>query len=352
MTMTGTGTLMESSTAMGVELIEPTDQRWSDMLAVRHDFYHSPLYCSLEADRLDGEAFAAYVDRPGVRLLLPLIRRAIPGSDDFDVVSPYGYPSPLSSCDDAALLHEAFRAVVNALGEQGYVSAFVRLHPLLELPAAAFDGLGTLVDHGETVSIDLRQSDDEQWLEMRSRYRSFLNRSARLGLRAYMDETGEHIDRFVDLYLDTMRRQNAAPEYFFTRDYLTALWERLGDDAHLGVVEVGGEVVSAALFTQTDGIVQYHLSGTDESALALSPLKIVINHARQWATDRGAQHLHLGGGLGGTQDSLMQFKSGFSRRRHAFRTWRVVLDEDRYALLSGAEPGASGYFPAYRASRR
>ena len=30
-----------------------------------------------------------------------------------------------------------------------------------------------------------------------------------------MDDTGEHLDRFITLYLDTMRRQNAAAEYFF-----------------------------------------------------------------------------------------------------------------------------------------
>lgn len=343
--------LRDTGTAMRAELIEPTDPRWQDMLALRHDVYHLPGYGRLESMRLGGEVFGAYVEQPGVRLLLPLIRRPVPHGDAFDVVSPYGYPSPLAQFTDVALLHQALAAVVHTLRDRGFVSLFVRLHPILELPAAAFAGLGDLVDHGQTVSIDLRGSDDEQWRAMRSRYRSFLNRSARLGHRAYMDDSGEHLDRFVDMYLATMRRQNAAAEYFFSRDYLTGLWHDLRGHMHLGVVEIDGVVVSAGLFAECDGIVQYHLSGTDERALAASPLKILIDHTRQWATSRGAEYLHLGGGLGGAQDSLMQFKAGFSGQRHTFTTWRVVLDEQRYTALSDADSDPAGFFPAYRRTR-
>jgi len=334
---------------MHVDLIEPTDRRWRDTLAmIRHDFYHLPGYVSLESSRLGGTAVAAYVEQPGVRLVLPLIRRAIPGSDAFDVVSPYGYPSPIAQFEDVALVRGAFSAVAQTLREQGFVSMFVRLHPILELPDGAFTGLGTLIVHGQTVSIDLRQNEAEQWRGIRARYRTFLNRSARLGHRAFMDDTGEHFDRFITLYLETMRRHNAAPEYFFSRDYLSGLWQQLRGHVHLGVVEVNGLIVCAGLFGESSGIVQYHLSGTDEQALALSPLKILIDYARCWATRRGANVLHLGGGVGGAQDSLMHFKAGFSDRRHLFKTWGVVLDEQRYAELSGGALRSTDFFPAYR----
>jgi hypothetical protein len=84
---------------------------------------------------------------------------------------------------------------------------------------------------------------------------------------------------------------------------------------------------------ESSGIVQYHLSGTEGRALELSQLKILINCARRWATRRGATVLHLGGGVGSAQDSLMHFKPGFSDRRHFFKTWHVALDEQRYADL-------------------
>ena len=334
---------------MHVDLIEPTDRRWRDTLTmVRHDFYHLPDYVSLESSRLGGTAVAAYVEQPGVRLLLPVICRAIPGSDAFDLVSPYGYPSPIAQFEDVALLRGAFSAVMQTLREQGFVSMFVRLHPILELPDGAFTGLGTLVEHGQTVSIDLRQNETEQWRGIRARFRTSLNRSERLGHRAFMDDTGEHFDRFITLYLDTMRRQNAAAEYFYSRDYLSRLWLELRGHMHLGVVEIDGSIVCAGLFGESNGIVQYHLSGTDEQALELSPLKILINYGRRWATQRGADVLHLGGGVGSAQDSLMHFKAGFSDRRHLFKTWRVVLDEQQYTEISGKGPEPTGFFPAYR----
>jgi hypothetical protein len=39
------------------------------------------------------------------------------------------------------------------------------------------------------------------------------HRSQRLGHRVFMDDIGEHLDRFITLYLDTMRRPNADAEY-------------------------------------------------------------------------------------------------------------------------------------------
>jgi Acetyltransferase (GNAT) domain len=270
-----------------------------------------------------------------VRLLLPVIRRAIPGSDAFDLVSPYGYPSPIARFEDVALLRGAFSAIVQTLRERGFVSMFVRLHPILELPAGALTDLGTLVEHGQTVSIDLRQNEAEQWRGIRARYRTFLNRSERLGHRVFMDDTGEHLDRFITLYLDTMRRQNAAAEYFFSRDYLSGLWQRLRGHVHLGVVEIEGSVVCAGLFGESNGIVQYHLSGTEEQALQLSPLPFCT-----WVAELAAPRIRF-------CTSSPVSPTG----RHFFKTWHVVLDEQRYAKISVGALRSTGSFPAYRGSK-
>nr|WP_238997377.1 GNAT family N-acetyltransferase [Mycolicibacterium sp. CBMA 361] len=256
-------------------------------------------------------------------MLMPLIRRSIPGSDACDLISPYGYASPIAQFDDVALLRGALSAVVQNLRDSGSVSLFARLHPILELPDGAFKDLGVLVEHGQTVSINLRQNDTRQWNGIRYSHRRSVNHSERSGHRAFIDDTGEHFDRFITLYL-------------------------LRENLHLCVVEIDGSIACAGLFGETDGIVQYHLSGDDEQTLRLSPSKFMINHVRQWATQRGAEVLHLGGGVGGANDSLMFFKAGFSHCRRPFKTWRVVLDERRYAELSGADPDPTGFFPAYR----
>lgn len=85
-------------------------------------------------------------------------------------------------------------------------------------------------------------------------------------------------------------------------------------------------------------------------------MKTLMDFVRWWAKERGNQTLHLGGGLGGREDALFDFKAGFSEGRYPFRTWRVVADEVAYRALGddwasrhgAASDGAEGFFPAYR----
>jgi hypothetical protein len=73
---------------------------------------------------------------------------------------------------------------------------------------------------------------------------------------------------------------------------------------------------------------------------------------RRWAAERGDRVIHLGGGRGGSNDSLFAFKARFSPRRHEFYTGRWVLDPRRYDRLAQLAPDPDpGYFPPYRAPR-
>ena len=85
-------------------------------------------------------------------------------------------------------------------------------------------------------------------------------------------------------------------------------------------MELEGRIISAGLFAETSGIVQYHLSGTDEGFLAYSPLKTMVDFVRRWAKGRGNRVFHLDSGVGGKGNSLFAFKAGFSRTRHPFYT--------------------------------
>jgi hypothetical protein len=130
---------------MHVEIIEPTDQRWRDTLAtIRHDFYQLPDYVSLDSARL------------GAGRLPPTSSSLACG------------------CFCRSFVERFPAAMVS-------ISFPVRLHPILKLPDGAFTGRGTLVGHGQTVSIDLRQNEAEQWHGIRARYRTSLNRSERPG---------------------------------------------------------------------------------------------------------------------------------------------------------------------------
>ena len=118
---------------------------------------------------------------------------------------------------------------------------------------------------------------------------------------------------------------------------------------------VDGQVVAACLFMSHHGIVHPHLAGTSTAYLPMSPLKVMWDDVRKWAADRGDSLIHLGGGRGGSSDSLFEFKARFSPRRHQFYTGRWILDPRRFDILA-RQAGVTtdtqlGYFPPYRAPR-
>jgi len=329
--------------------------RWDSVLReTPHDFYHLPAYAALCAAQERGEARALYVEDGGRSVLLPLIVREIPGSAGHDAISPYGYPGPLvCGTDDPEFLPEALIAGMAALRAAGIVSVFVRLHPLLN--ASPPEGVGKVVLHGDTVSVDLTLAGTTLWAQMRYNHRRDITKAVKSGLVARMDRGFERYGGFERVYRATMDRRSADPFYLFGDEYFGGLRDALGDRLHLCVVEKGDAIAAAGLFVETDGIVQYHLGGTDEAFSRDEPSKLMFHFVCGWAKERGNRHLHLGGGVGGANDSLLHFKAGFSPRRHPFRTLRVVIDEGEYRrLVTARNPSLNpemlgDFFPRYRA---
>ena len=150
-----------------------------------------------------------------------------------------------------------------------------------------------------------------------------------------LDREQRHLPEFVALYHETMRRVKAEQSYFFDATYFTDLAKSLGPVLKLFVVKMpDGEVISGGLFTLCEGIVQYHLGGTRNTALKLSPMVLMFETVRRWANENGAHTFHLGGGVGAKTDSLFQFKAHFSRQRHEFVTWRWIVAPEAYRELS------------------
>lgn len=354
---------------MHVTQLTPADPRWADTVhATRHDFYTLPGYAALTGRVDRGEPVGVLVEDGASRLLLPLLLREIPGVDDEapprDAVSPYGYPGLVIDHrtpgeDASAFAGDALRAAVRSLAEGGIVSAFVRMNPLLPVDGQALSRVGTIVDHGRTVSIDLTRDEPDLFRELRSNHRRNIARLDKLGFTYDMETDLDErtIDDFLLVYTETMDRLGAAPSYYVDRRYLRELSAALDGRIMVMLVRLHGEAAAAGLFTEVDGIVQYHLGGTRTSFLSWSPNKGMFTRAAHWARPRGNRILHLGGGLGGREDALFDFKAGFSPDRHPFRSLRIIIDPVAYGELarrweersgSIASP-PDGFFPAYRA---
>lgn len=337
------------------ELVSAEDPRWREVLGmVRHDVYHRPEYVTYDAAG-SGEPFAFLFTEGDLCLLVPLVLREVPGAGAVDATSPYGYPGPVSNAplDDEGFWGRACAALIEALRERGAITCFLRLHPLLPLRLDVLGRHGRLVQHGHTVSIDLRAPEEVQWGDVRKRDRNYVNRAARAGMTVTFDDWAL-LPAVARAYAETMELRGAGAAYRFDVADFERLHEAVGDDLHLVAVHHEGEVVSGVLVLERSGIVQLHLGGTRDSARHLHSNKLETDAVRRWAGARGNAVMHLGGGLGGHEDSLFRFKSGFSSARNAFFTWRAVLDVAAHDALvadrgqEGSDRTGADFFPAYR----
>lgn len=348
---------------MIAELLSPQDPRWGEALqSLPHDVYHLPAYASFLARYEGGEAVALLVRSGEAALLVPLLLKEVPEELGalgrwLDATSPYGYASPvLTPGVPATVAGDLFRAGQDVLAAAGVVCGFLRMHPLFPLPPGAAERAGTLVQHGQTVWVDLTDGAETACGAIRSNQRYDIRKLKRAGFEPEVDRW-ERFDAFVETYLETMRRLSAHDSYLFSTEYFQGLRDALGSALHLvSVASPTGDLAAAGLFSELNGVVQYLFSGTAEAHLRQAPTKLMLEHAIRWSAERGNRVLHLGGGVGGREDSLFNFKAGFSRLRSDFHSLRVVYDRERYehlisrhaSSLNGEEI-APGFFPPYRA---
>lgn len=357
---------------MDIQTIELSKPLWSQTLQkLRHDFYHLPEYVNLEAKRTKTTAEAILITDDENIFFLPYLWRRCDDLFDgelvtqevFDVVSPYGYPGFLlneAATNTPEFLGKAIDNLTQVWRDRQICSAFLRLHPILNADVNNLVNNEYVKINGETISVNLKLDDSEIWHLTRPEHRTKINRCKRNGFTAKIVSFKQNIRLFNEIYEETMERVEAAKVYFFGEEYFREIADSLGEKLHLCIVELNEEVACAGLFAECCGIIQYHLGGTRTSFLKQAPSTLMFDYVRFWAKERGNEVLHLGGGLGGSQDSLHHFKAGFSKQRHDFLTIRLIVDEKKYhhlvkirAKSLNTQPEEllkSGFFPAYRSS--
>jgi hypothetical protein len=148
----------------------------------------------------------------GNRFLAPLLIKELPPTLNAprnwcDATTPYGYPTPLlQSSAGAVPLKSMLTAFRQVAVDHGIITAFFRLHPLLHFASKeALADHGTLVTHGQTVYINLRESVEKIDSQLRKGHRADIGKLISSGFTAQMDNW-DFFDGFMDLYLSSMKR--------------------------------------------------------------------------------------------------------------------------------------------------
>ena len=315
----------------------------------QYDFYHLAEYHQLESS---GQPLLLCFSSRTASLALPVVLRPIVGTEYNDLTSVYGYAGPLSVQEnpDKQEIENFHNELLHFFDQRRIVSAFARLHPLFSNQEYLLSGLGEIVDTNPTVGIDLSLPQREQKRQYAHSVKNQVNRLKRKNVVVKKEHTHEAIDIFAEIYRENMKRVNASAPYFFSNEYFYRFMEELPSSLFLAYYE--GKAIGGSLFTTCHGIVQPHLSATRNEYLKWSPLKLVWDCIRMDACEKKEKWMHLGGGVGGKEDTLFLFKKQFSNRQFLFKTWRYIHNEEAYARLVSEKHANripdSSFFPLYR----
>lgn len=347
-----------------LDFVGPDDSAWAAALGrTRHDVYHLPEYARLSRWTDQGDPGAFIYRDTDVTLVWPVLIRPVPqelGAERpwRDATGVYGYGSPVASPQAAPeALTQALKEIGAAGAGMGLVSGFSRLHPLLPLELASLPEGVAIVRSGTTAAMELSLGEEALWASMRKGHRSDIRRLRGKRFRVVWNDW-DRLGEFVGMYHETMDRLAASAYYRFPEGYFWHLRDALASHTRFGLV-VGptGSSVAGALFFRCGGIMQYHLSASTTSGRDLGASKLLLWEAAVAGARDGQRILHLGGGYGGGEDSLLRFKLGFATRQDVFSTLRYVMNAEAYrdlCLRAGWRPleteSAPHYFPRYRAA--
>jgi len=336
--------------AMADRLVEVAPRDWDallDRLGLDDVYLRRPYLESASSLGQGRPEFLALSDPDGAVVFPCLVREAAAGLGD--VGTPMGYGGPIAVGADPPVA-AFFDGYERWCGENGIVATFVRFHPLLANQRLA-DGRWHLELIGHSIGWRLEGRSPEDLLSgMASHHRRLVRRARAAGIGTSVAVRPAELESFVSLYEDTMRRKEASTFYLFPDAYWQLLVSGLGDRLVRFDATSGHELVASMLCLAAQPFLHYHLGCSSERGQSQGANHLLFYEAACWAAGNGFARLHLGGGVGGFEDSLYEFKRRFDPGGASpAYLGKAVHDVDAYLALSGAGTvDYAGYFPAYR----
>lgn len=334
-------------------------QQWDAIVRsfAKYDVYWLSGY--VKAFRLhgDGEPLLFFYDGKTVRGINVVMKRDVAGDPHFagrlekgryfDFSTPYGYGGWILEGGDPA---ELFQAYTRWCVRNGIICEFVRFHPVLDNQAGCADHY-SVVHLGKTVTMDL-SSPETILANMISQNRNKIRKAQKNGIRIYNGRYPGIFRTFREIYNSTMDKDNAAAYYYFAPEFYDSVCSDLPSNAQVFYAELEGKVIAASIMLTANGYMNYHLSGSLREYANLAPTNLLLYEAALWGYSNGCRTMHMGGGVGSQEDSLLTFKRSFYRLEDLtrFSIGKKIMDPRRYAELVELRGDCEGssFFPQYR----
>ncbi|MDR7239980.1 lipid II:glycine glycyltransferase FemX [Neobacillus drentensis] len=338
------------------EVIDNKEQ-WSNILSSFKDIdcYYSFEYGELFANIENGEIFAAYFVMEDTKIFYPFIKRKVPIAEDkaYDIVTPYGYGGPIIIGKNEGPVDKFFEVFSKYCNSKNIITETIRFHPLYKNHQLCM-GYLDIEYIRKTTAVDLTQS----LVTIRKKYSSSnkrnINKAVKNNLTCFgADNSLDNIKLFMDLYNETMDRNNAANYYYFTENYFLKQVKKTDIcNTYLLFTELNNEIIAGVMVFIGEGFAHYHLGASKTTFLDLKPNNLLFDFMIEFCKSKGANTLHLGGGYQ-EGDGLFRFKSSFTNQNnyeyyigkkvHDFNKYHEIINNLSKHFIINDE-----YFPMYR----
>lgn len=272
----------------------------------------------------------------------------IPEDTYFDLITPYGYGGFWGNISDYDMLNQSYQAYCI---EHGYVCEFVRFELFCNYVNYY---AGEVETRTHNVIRNLENSLDDIWMDFKQKVRKNVKRAKKSNLEIKIENTGEYLQDFLEIYFSTMDRNHAEKGYYFSKEFFETLNEMRDNIMYFHVLSEGKIISTELVIYGSDNCYSY-LGGTNREYFDLRPNDFLKFEIIKWAHEKGLKNFVLGGGYG-SDDGIFQYKTCLAPNGIVdFYIGRNIFDKEKYnhlvSLRTIENPGCvqSDFFPKYRA---
>lgn len=255
-----------------------------------------------------------------------------------DIETVYGYTGPISTDTNSEFLAEADEAFRNYCSDEKIITEFIRYNPLLQNQEISRSANSvSLIALRDYIAVDLSSSSEEIFANYSSQNRNKIRKAEKAGVQIEFDSQCNRFEDFKSIYLENMKRLNAAPMYFFSEGFFTGL-KKLALESGVLVNAIFEErVIGSTVFLKGKMFGHYFLSSATEEGKKWAVSNFMLHQGIQWAKENSLKSIHLGGGVTAEEtDPLLVFKKNFSNKVVKFYIGKRIHDEKAYKQIVDA----------------
>lgn len=316
---------------MSFAILNPDSPEWAfffeDLPVDQQDVFYSASFARLFQRTInkEDEVRCATMNTAEGVLLYPFVKRnlgRLTGAERLsslhDIVSLYGRGGVVGTPGALRNVGSFYESLAAYFRENSVICSFDRFHPILGNEACV-SLVTKVMDVGGFVVVDLRPEMNEVESSFKSSVRKDLRKGERNGVTCIVESNGKHLKDFLDIYYQTMSRNEASDFYYFSDEFFETLCKVLVGQFHFFYAMVDGCIVSCELVLHHGKYCHSFLGGTRKESLALCANPILKREILSFCKQLGCEYFLLGGGQA-PNDGIFNFKKAYAPEgiRHSY----------------------------------